>query len=82
MSNRRKPSTDYCVEPGCTAQATITARGFDNSGLIVETWRLCDTHATEYTRRTGGRIYGDARCNCGRIDHVINRAGRIKTADL
>lgn len=81
MSNRRKRVID-CGQIGCGRDATIHVAAFDNGGTVhAEQW-LCDRHATELTSRFTGRIFGDAQCECGHIDHIIEQAGRTKDGEL
>jgi len=81
MSNKRKV-TVYCAESGCYRAATVRADAFDDDGTDRGSQWLCDRHAVVFTREFGGKVWGDAQCQCGRIDHVIEESGRPRHGDL
>jgi len=81
MSNRRKRIID-CQQPGCGRDATVHVSAFDDNGTVHGEQWLCDRHAEDVARRFPGRIWGDAQCDCGHIDHVIKQAGRTKDGEL
>lgn len=81
MSNTRKV-THYCEQPDCHRQASVQATIFNDERTQSKTYSLCHKHAAEHVQHFKGKIWGDANCQCGNIDHLIEQAGRSKDGNL